>query len=322
MVVVMAWTLALAVAGGEAPRPGTQASAAVAVDLAWHAPSDCPTRDDVLGAVARATEHAGLRPAAQVDAIVDGSADRGFVADVRIRSRSGELKQRVTGPTCQDVGDAVAVLVAAVVAPHAVAERAQVAARDPLDPLPSPPSSAARFDTEFFVRIGGAGMFGILPRWGGGPGLAGGVDIGRGRIEARANFDLPQQVLVSSTPARARFLAWYGAVLGCFVPTAGALSFPLCAGPEIGGVHAQASGLSVSRKAVRTVVDVVGSAALAYRPVSWLALRAQVDGMIVLTPGSFVIDDFGALHRIRSGGLRLGIGAEFRLGRRNKRRRP
>lgn len=262
-----------------------------------------------------ATGLSGEPASAAVDGIVRADDDDGYVVDLKVSTADGELRRRAHGTTCREVGDAAVALVVSMLAPHVAAERMRVGSADPLAPI-APPDAAGRpwRTLRGFVRVSGAGSFGILPRWGGGPIVAGGLDIARARVELRSFVDAPQRVPVDDTTATVSFVAWSGAALGCFVPGRGTITIPLCAGPELSWVRGQADGLQLARTANRMLVNVLGSVALAYAPVSWIALRAEVGGLIVLTPGRFVIEDLGAVHRIGAGAARLGIGVEFRFG--------
>ena len=315
--VVIACGLALALVGP--PTTPTNAEGrAPSVALEWQAPAGCPTEDDVRGAVERLvgdTPAPGGLPAA-AKATVHAVADRGYIVDLEVSVPTGKTERTAAGRTCQEVADATAVLVASLVSPDAVAATVHATAGDPLDPIAPPPDDAPtlRHPIRGFVRISGAGSYGVLPRWGGGPGLAGGIDYGRARFEARTFVDAPQRVGVAGTSASVTFVAWSGALVGCFVPARGTLTFPLCLGPELAWVRGASAGFERNRVAHRLLVDVVGGVALSYAPVRWLALRAELDGLVVLTPGRFVIDDVGQLHRIRTGSIRMGVGVELRFG--------
>lgn len=310
---VIAWALALALVGPPT-APAAAEGRAPSVALTWHAPSGCPTESQVMGAIERLVGEApapGGSPAA-AEATVHAVADRGYIVDLEVVVPTGKTERTAAGRTCQEVADATAVLVASLVSPDAVA----ASVHDPLEPVAPPPDDAPllRHPIRGFVRVFGAASYGVLPGWGGGPGLAGGIDYGRVRFEARTFVDAPQRVTVAGTSASVSFIAWSGALVGCFVPGRGTLTFPLCLGPELAWVRGASSGFEQNRVAHRLLVDVVGGAALSYAPVKWLALRAELDGLVVLTPGRFVIDDVGQLHRIRTGGIRLGIGVELRFG--------
>lgn len=314
---VIAWALALAMVGPPT-TPTAAGGHAPSVALTWHAPAGCPTQQDVLGAVERLVGDApapGGSPAA-AEATVHAVADRGYIVELEVVVPTGKTQRTAAGRTCREVADATAVLVASLVNPDAVAATVHATAGDPLDPIAPPPEDAPvlRHPIRGFVRLSGAASYGVLPRWGGGPGLAGGIDYSRVRFEARTFVDAPQRVGVAGTSASVSFIAWSGALVGCFVPGRGMLTFPLCLGPELAWVRGASRGFEQNRVAHRLLVDVVGGAALAYAPVTWLALRAELDGLVVLTPGRFVIDDVGQLHRIRTGSIRLGIGVELRFG--------
>lgn len=305
MVPVIAWGLALAwgsAAPSSAPLRG--------VDVIWNAPPGCPDKAAVTAALARRLGPAATTDA-QVDGIVRAGEPDGFVVEFKVSVPHGALRRTVGGPTCLAAVDAAVGIAAVMIAPEVAALRER--AVDPLEPIAPAPSRPRLPTPTGFLRVSGAGSFGLLPRWGGGAGVAAGVDIARARVEVRSLFDAPQRALLPAPDASASFSAWGTGVLGCFVPFRGVLQTPLCGGSELVWIRARPRGLAVDRIAHRVVVDVVGAVALSYQPAPWLALRAEVAGLIVLTPGRFVIDDIGVVHRIRAGGMRLALGVEFRL---------
>lgn len=318
------------------------APSAVPVELRWDAADGCPDRTEILAAIGRfvaPTVHPeGWSVVAEAEV---RATETGWIASLHMRFPEGELRRQIEGESCAVVSEAAALIVSVLLDPQAVLaeleepspdvagsqtsssespalpsseSRAEPVTSTPLPPVPST-DERRRASVQGLLAIGGQASYGILPRWGGGPSLAGGVEFGRLRVELRSRFDVPQRVLLPSTDSGARLSLWSTAGLGCFVPTRDRLRVPLCVGPALGWLRARGVGLAQPRTAHHLLVELMGSVAVVYSVHPRLRLRAHVDGSWVLTPHRFFIEDRGPLYRTRAGGVSLGLGLEVGLGR-------
>jgi hypothetical protein len=228
--------------------------------LTWNAPLECPSPEDVLARV-----HA-LAPGVLVDserARVSASVEVveiGYQLELVLRTDDDTIRRTLIGSDCEEVSDAVALLVAvlldpiasarevqlrhAAVAPSVAANEApanvlseQLATADdpPDDPSVSPTSSTGeggvsasaeprrsqtRRDVRAGLRIAGGGGYG--PTTSGFADLGGSVSVfgDRWRVELGGAWT-PSRELVREGVG-GRFDAWRVSARGCFVPTLGA----------------------------------------------------------------------------------------------------
>ena len=304
---------------------------AAPVDLRWDAPASCPSSDDVLTMVQRFVS-AAPRPEgwrAQAEARVQ-EVEGHFVLTLRMRFPEGEVWRSIDGESCAVVAEGAALIVSVLLDPQAVLAEIEATA-DTREPLPSPaepepeapapapivepvvvtaaPAPALRGTLGFAALA----AFGVLPRFGFAPALSGGIERGALRAELRTTFDIPQSAFVADTDGGARISLLGIAALGCYRPQWNAISLPICAGPELGWLRARGEGLQQTFTVHRLLVDLQASAALAYAVRPRLRLRAQIDGLVPITPHAFVVADLGEAHRTRPVATRMGLGLEIVL---------
>ncbi|MEM9457969.1 MAG: hypothetical protein AAGF11_27570 [Myxococcota bacterium] len=322
------------VAPGSSTIPST-----LPVELRWDAAPGCPDRAEILAAIGRfvaPTVHPeGWRVVAQAEV---RATETGWVANLYMRFPEGELRRRIEAQSCAVVSEAAALIVSVLLDPQAVLAEleeplsdaagsetsssessALLSSESPAKPVTSTPPVVSADEPRSarvtgLLAVGGQASYGILPRWGGGPSLAGGVELGRLRVELRSRFDVPQRVLLPSSEGGARLSLWSTAGLGCFTPTRDRLRLPLCVGPALGWLRARGVGLAQPLTVHRLLVELTGSVAVVYAVRPRLRLRGHVDGSWALTPHRFFIEDRGPLYRTRAGGVSLGLGLEIGLG--------
>jgi hypothetical protein len=112
-----------------------------ALDLSWTAPPACPGRDAVLAEVRRLLGgRSGKGGRLAVDALVT-AADGGYRLRITTRGDGGERARMLAAPTCGELADAAALIIALGLDPQAVA--ASGTAAPPGSARPDPSSAPA-----------------------------------------------------------------------------------------------------------------------------------------------------------------------------------
>ena len=229
--------------------------------LEWNAPEGCPERAVVL---AQAQQFLAMsvpsrpRPALHARATVaqDGVL---WKLHLEMASAEGPATRDFQDESCARLGQ-VAALALALVAESA---------REPQPPPAPPPKLASPAPSHrFLVRALIGGDLGSLRAPSPGPGLAIGIFLGRARVEAVANYWLPesgggiQDQLVS-------------AGLHACVSIVDAPDFGVCAGLEGGPMRGQTSAPGSTWSTSGWFATLVG-AGLGFELTSWLAVRAEI----------------------------------------------
>jgi hypothetical protein len=144
------WLLpALGVLAVSAPAPEARADETASFGLAWNAPSGCPGETALRSRIEQLRgEHAAAPPGTptlEVRAVVTLLPDARFHAVLELVQGGSRRSRVLEAPTCTDVAEASAAVIALAIAPPP--ENAGVAlAMPPLEtsrPLPAPPAAAA-----------------------------------------------------------------------------------------------------------------------------------------------------------------------------------
>ena len=304
---VLAWHLASV----QVPDPPELPLAGVQ----WSAPVGCPSRVDLLAAVARRLGRELAPDELALDARVVRTGPR-YALRLRVVVGDRSELRDLRASACAPLLDATALLVV-----HTLAEVAREASdlvpepepeplppgvvtdREPLPPdVPAPapavaaPSESAAPPVDppavapppspspspppppgpgVLVRADGGPELGAAPRVTGLAGLAVGLLWPRLRLEARASFLGPRTVTRERTEVTALLLA--GSLHACARPGRGALELPLCAGVEAGGMRGAARGPTADRAAFMPWVAVVLGVGAAWRVRPRLALWSALE---------------------------------------------
>ncbi len=342
----MKWlALALLLAPSEPPavevqRPGEP----VLWALDWRAPEGCPTRTELLERVRSylpeiedppaEVPRARLRVEASVEPIAAEWAVR-----MRMSGEQGSSERRFSASTCDELADAVALVMAVsldpVIAAREVA-RASAAARLAI-PEPEPelepeqprdvrepevvshssvsdddePEPATPRDFLIGLRVFGGGGFG--PTTTGYGSLGAGVALfgPRWRWSLDGGGWLPRTIRTDQ--AAGRFWGFWVGTRGCFVPGRDTLEVPLCGGVELGSVRAAGLEPALNPRDA----NYLWAAASASVGVAWVitervALVADVAALLPFLVGDFRVGD-QSLQRTVPFGMRATLGLELRL---------
>jgi hypothetical protein len=309
-----------------AARAGAQSPAASGVQLTWNAPSECPARADVEREVNQILS-ASTAPASAVSARADVTrAGEKWHVELAIASSEGRGERQLDATSCAELGSAVALIVALAVDPGARPPP------PPLDDAGAPeaavsaaPSSSARAlrpasePTSLGVAVAAdvVADSATLPSTGVGGELAIALVADRLRVEGRGRLFASQRALDPAKSTQGVDVALLGGGLrACFAVLAGTVALAPCAGGGVERLSADGFGgnASFSRDAAFASLD--GGALLTWSFTRWLALRAELDGVVPLARPSFVVlraDGSVAevLHRPSSVAARTGLGIEL-----------
>lgn len=191
-----------------------------------------------------------------------------------------------------------------------------------------PASRRARPGASSSLRIGigidGGITWRTVPRVG--PSIAGGVAIvGEAwRVELRAigTTRTRQRLEVSGETITAQIGSIVGELRGAFVPRVRIVELPIGGGIDVGGLRARASDRSAAAQ-TSMVLALVGTAGIAVAPLPWLAVRAEVAGVLALVRPRFGVraGNDEAVWQTPYLGLRALLGLEFRFAARRSSRR-
>jgi hypothetical protein len=290
------------------------------LQIDWDAPAGCPDAAEVRARIDEFAEPGGAR---RSGAIVQGEVreDEGrWALTLMLDIPEGRARRTLDGDNCEVVTDAAALIVAVMLDPQTVLEdlvrepEAEPALEEAPAPKPTPkttprPTQPRERKVRGIIGIAGTGTFEALPRFGGGLLATAGIDSRYVRAEAVTTYDAPQLRLIDQEArAGAVFDVWTVGARGCGVARVRTLVFPVCAGVELGSLRARGEGLDIGRRVSLLHARATVGGGLSWSATRWLELRAEVAGLITLSPWRVVIDDLGEVHRSRPVGVRAALG--------------
>jgi hypothetical protein len=298
------------------------AQSANRVSLRWSAPDECPDDVRLVHAVeallGQSLSDAGTQ-SLSVHASVLGSEATGFSAKLSFASPQGPEQRFLEHPRCDQLLEAVALVVALAIDPERV-HATQLAAEDKPVPPPEPeprevevqasptlprnPEPAAPSSSPSEQRLRGArfalhGTLGAgpLPNFGAGIEATLGWHRGPFRAELVARYWIPRTASLNLAPSSSLRvgLETLGA-RGCWVTASGSWAVAACGGGDVGDQSVAGQGLENPRTQHAIYADLAGGLQLAYT--RW-PLRPE---------GGFEVA--GALARPRFGVLQDGSGVQ------------
>lgn len=313
------------------------ATLAAPLELGWRAPEPCP---DVTGA--RATIDALLDghapdPARRVTADVVIEADAaGFLARVRITDGDALGEREVVAPTCEEVADASALIVAMAIDPRlggsdasspdvpqtldtavplpdvptTTGERPAVVAATPRIADDPPAVRPARPRLRGLVRASAGVGVGTVATATGVVAIGLGVAGPRWRAELDADVWTPRRRVDAAIGVQVT--GWSVGVRGCGSPLARRLEIPLCVGARAGAAHGLGRGDLVPHRQIAPWLSGTLGAGLWGWITPRFALALDVDAVIALTRPAFVVQPSGFVVRAPPAGVRAVFGPVLR----------
>jgi len=308
----------------------------------WKAPEGCPTQEQVLAQaeklLGRAPESA-LRAALALDVEVSARASGGFQLLFSSRSASSAASRQVQSESCQELGDAAALLLALTIDPHLEAgapgaEGAFATQSDvpppPASKLPAakpaalpsgpklgplPPTSVQRARSEPIHWLGGAELALWTRRL---PGVSPGVVV-HGGLSRRSwswllniGFFPERHARVAGSSAGGDLeLGSLGTHMGYAIALGNSRLTPL-AGVELDWLHGSGSGVTQPGTANLLLIGFEGGARWGFGVSRSWTLYGQGQLSVLAQRPRFVLDGIGEVFRPERWALRFGLGAEWR----------
>ncbi|MBK8239740.1 MAG: hypothetical protein IPK74_29810 [Deltaproteobacteria bacterium] len=271
-----------------------------ALSLQWRAPAGCPTADEIRARLADA-EATATR---SVEVVAEISQDGGqWHLALDRRSTAGHERDQMSAARCEVLADVVVLLATIALDPDAT-------------PRANTPPTRVR------VGLGALATLdvGTLPRPR--PGALAALRVfGRWwSVALRGSYLAAVQVRDRDDAAlSAELSVWAVGLRGCATPAAKSVSFPLCVGPQFGGVRgrAEAGAATEAWVALDLGAGLVWSIA-PRRLGDMLALLVDVDAVIGLRRPGFHFKGRASLARTGAIAVRPSLGLEVRFGRRGR----
>lgn len=330
------------------PRPRLLALALTAllvappVDLGWHAPSECPDEAAARAAIDELLQ--GRTPPGDRRVVADVAIEpggRGWRARVRIDDGTSVGERDLEAASCDEVGEAAALIVAMAVDPRLAGDATPDEPPADEPPIPTPPPEATDSDTEadgsrgvaiapapsppvepererkrralkLFLRAGGGVGFGSVSTVAGVVMLAVALGGHRWRMELDADVWTPR-TSPQDDAIGVRVLGWTLGVRGCGSPLARKLEIPLCAGMRAGALHGRGAGPIESRSERSPWITATAGVGLWGWIAPRFALALDVDGFVSITQPAFDLQPSGFTVRAPAGGVRAVFGPVVRL---------
>jgi hypothetical protein len=183
--------------------------------LTWAAPEECPSPSQVQAEITRLVGGDLQVHESDLEVGVMVSHGRLWSADLTTQHAGQTGHRIIDAPSCKAVADAIALIVALLIDPDAVASNAQTPGPEaPSVPEPSKPSKSA---WEFGAGVHAQGLVGTLPGADIGIGLALELASRRWQTDVRWNYGLRRdQVASLPSGASGRFNILMGSVTECF----------------------------------------------------------------------------------------------------------
>lgn len=308
----------------------------------WKAPDGCPTREQVLAhtekLLGRAPE-AALSEALVLSVEVSQQPSGGFELLLSSRSATSSTTRHVSAESCQELGDAAALLLALTIDPNlktdapsaagAFAAESTAAPAPTSEPAPEPAAPAAepqrtpvtsapeasRLRSEPAHWLAGAELAlssGRLPGVSPGAVLHGGLS-GRSLLwQLNLGFFPERHAGVAGSSAGGELqLGSLGTDVGYVFVLNGARVTPL-AGIELAWLHGSGSGVTQPGSADLLLVGFEAGARLGLGVSRSWTVFGQGLGSVLAQRPRFVLDGIGEVFRPEPWGLRFGLGAEWR----------
>jgi hypothetical protein len=339
------WLVALL---GSAPAATTALVPEPALTIQVDADPACDRADALqreLGRYRLATGDHDARIDARIDVQIRSADAGGFAIALRIEFADGSVDRRFDAASCELATSATALMIAVALDPtgalealdHAEAELAPESEPEPESEPPSEPEPVPESEPEpepepepkprdlgLVAQLAGQGGLGPLPGFGFELFASLGLRARATRVELLTHAGLPRTIRLPDRDAGVRLHYWSLGLRGCGEPTVArvGLGFPLCLGPELGGLTAVGFGLDQNRRSSARWLAVAGSAGLSWSPTRVFGVFLAAEAWLGIARPRTRIEGAGVVHRPEQAGMRVRAGVEFRWPNNLGRRRP
>ena len=285
-------------------------SAAAASPLTWQAPDRCPTAPQVE---ARIEQRLGA-PLDQLDHAIAATVTRDgdvLVAHVELVAPGDREARTLAAPSCDELVDAIAVIVTRLARVHA---RPAVAVIDTeLPPLPAPPPIVEQSPPwTLGARLAGLAGIGMLPSAAYGAEVA--AHVARGPASAELAYSRWAR---SAGPSMSQTL---GGIAVDFAATTARLGYRLGPLPvsaraetELGWMRGTGMGTLGGRTGRVTWVAAGAGLAADWRATPWLRLIAAADAFVAIDRPRFELPDAAPVYEAGQLSGRVSMGIEVAL---------
>ena len=299
-------------------------------DLAWNAPPECPTRDEVLAEVDRVlagSREARVPAAANVD--VATTVNGRWSAVLRINSRDGQGERRFEADTCMEIASATALILAVTVengAPPpapAIAHEEEAAAVSERRAMPEAARSIAPARaSQVVAAVAGLVDDGTMP---GAPAtgmeiaLGGSLAFSKGHLRALAGlaFYPTEATAAGSAGESAKVSLMAVSARACALIPWGRFEWGPCLGGEIASMNASGAGPAQTfqpASAHRVWGAATGGVHAAWNYSRLVAVFARAEGVFSLARTRFVLTpDNSVVHEPARVAGRAAVGIELRF---------
>jgi hypothetical protein len=312
-------------------------------ELEWESPPECPTRDEVEGAIDRRLGTLPPNPRGVVHARAHIEVDSKGRYGLELVLDDGDRK--LDSPRCDELADAAALIVAIAVNPDAaLADPGPVVpAPVSLEPAPAPEPAvdvtptATRTRTAatrpwFYLRLAGAFGYGPVPAPAGGISFAFGLSGRHYRTELEGTY-WPARAIESRSNASVGGSFRMGTALarGCGVvggPRDSSPGFvvavPLCGGLEIGAISGEGQGsLDANAETGVYLAARVGPQLAVHPPRGrGVGLFVSAEATFPIVQPTFVTAPSGVVYEPLPAGFVAALGVAWQIPTRLPRNRP
>jgi hypothetical protein len=292
--------------------------------LGWAAPADCPDRDTLL---ARVAELLGARGGEQSHEPLDVSAtvtllQSGFRAELRTTQRGVVRTRTLEAPSCSELTEASAVVIALALSPPEAAPveapvALPVAPAAPIADVSDAPAEPVGIRRHSNVRLGvGAGLvtdFGTLAP--ASLGFAFGLGGRWGRYvehAIRVSVFPTRSASIDGNPDQGAKLGLAAAALSlCFEPFSGPLELGACGELELGMLHVEGFGTPDRYSQDAPWVAPGLGLRTAYPEHGPVRIALTGDALFPTEQTKFTITNLGVVHELPVVAGRLGLFAEL-----------
>jgi len=297
--VARALVILVALAATARAEPPTDAA------LVWQAPNSCPEVTEIRARIERRLGRP-MEQAVHGIAVEIALEDRRFVARIDLRAVTVENEVRVlTSARCDELADAVAVVIARIAAEHGGPEEVRAAPRIAL--AVAPPEARSRWGGG--LRLEGVSGIGALPRIGLGGELAAYVQRDTAYVELSATRWMPSaRFLHAGAPGRvdvridaAMLRVGYRSRR---LPLRGWLS------GEVGSVRGEGVALDDMQAGDGRWIALGGGFGVAWSMTRRARLVGVLETLVPLERARFLLSDGGLVFRPDAITVRTGLGIE------------
>lgn len=278
------------------------------VDLAWSAPATCPARAEMEERIARIV---GASPDARAHEVMTASVvitseGAGFRADVKVGA--GASTRSVAGATCNEVADAVALIIALAIDPRSLDREAPT----PASPVTTPKEvPAALVPRRRVVHAGAAAMIDAqtLPATTLGAEIFAGWSPPHLSLEANAAISASARGTIDAQPAKgADFTLVHAGVRACYAIFDARFDVGPCASGGVDWIIASGFGAQAPADGTgRVFVGGLG-ARVTFEATAWLSLRLVAEALAPSARPRFEIDNAGDVYRTSGSLFRASLG--------------